>query len=138
MSEASFDHWAFFANAAQRMDAPLYATLARAIVDDDALRALAGKHRPGQPPPNLLFAAVHYLLLRGADHPLRAFYATLNGGIAGSGDPLPAFVIFAKFIAMKFWRWSQRALPTPTRLAVPPFCMPGFANWPNMRRHHST
>lgn len=96
MSEASFDHWAFFANAAQRMDAPLYATLARAIVDDDALRALAGKHRPGQPPPNLLFAAVHYLLLRGADHPLRAFYATLNGGIAGSGDPLPAFRDFCK------------------------------------------
>jgi hypothetical protein len=46
--------------------------------------------RPGQPPANLLFGAVHFLLLRGAGHPLRAHYRTLNAGGA-SGDPFPLF-----------------------------------------------
>jgi hypothetical protein len=41
-----------------------------------------------------LFAAVHFLLLRGADHPLRQFYATLGG--TAKGDPFPAFDDFVK------------------------------------------
>lgn len=33
--------------------------------------------REGQPIPNLLFGAVHYLLLNGADHPLKEFYPSI-------------------------------------------------------------
>jgi len=53
------------------------------------LTALAARAQPGQPHANLLFAAVHFLLLRGAGHPLRNFYATLGG--MERGDAFPAF-----------------------------------------------
>jgi hypothetical protein len=76
---------------------PLYERLALAVADDDELLALASHAPPGQPYPNMLLAAVHYLLLRGARHPLRRLYPSLEpaGGVrepaAGSEDPFPAF-----------------------------------------------
>jgi hypothetical protein len=58
---------------------------------------MASQVRTGQPPANILFAAVHFLLLRGAEHPLRRHYANLNGGkrIAGE-DPFPLFADFCE------------------------------------------
>lgn len=53
---------------------PLYEVFALTVAEDDDLLDLASHCRVGQPPANLLFAAVHDLLLRGADHPLREFY----------------------------------------------------------------
>jgi hypothetical protein len=73
------DYWRDFATDARRLGSPLYAELALAIDGDEALKALTRDRRPGQPPANLLLAAVHYLLLRGAEHPLRSYYATLGG-----------------------------------------------------------
>lgn len=62
--------------------APLYEALSRFVSLDQDLLEIASKSRKGQPAPNLLFGAVHYLLLKGAQHPLRKFY------LAGdSGDP---------------------------------------------------
>lgn len=66
------------------MGSPFYAQLSLGIDGDEDIKALAARVRPGQPAPNVLLAAVHYLLLRGADHPLRNFYATL-GGAGGEG-----------------------------------------------------
>ncbi len=89
MDKEPFDYWTFFAAEARRAGAPLYEHLSLGVGGDEALRAFADGARPGQPPANILFAAVHFLLLRGAMHPLRRFYANL-GGTSG-GDPFPAF-----------------------------------------------
>jgi hypothetical protein len=93
MSEQkSFDYWDFFADECRRSGAPLYEKLSRSIGGDTELREFASRVRKGQPPANILFAAVHYLLLRGAEHPLKRFYANLNGGKATEGeDPFPDF-----------------------------------------------
>jgi hypothetical protein len=68
---ARFRH---FAEQECQDSSPLYAVLALTVAQDSGLLELAGKCQAGQPPPNLLFAAVHDLLLRGHDHPLRGFY----------------------------------------------------------------
>lgn len=87
------DYWAYFVGEAERLNSPLYARLARGIGSDQELRALAESARPGQPPANMILGAVHFLLLRGAQHPLRTFYPNLNETVA-DGDPFPAFQDF--------------------------------------------
>ncbi|MEH7884348.1 DUF2332 domain-containing protein [Bacillus sp. JJ1609] len=56
---------------------PLYEFLAMKIAEDEEVLGLALKAREGQPIPNLLFGAVHYLLLKGNEHELREFYPSL-------------------------------------------------------------
>ena len=70
---------AFSGFASQCGSSPLYALLARCISQDAEVLELATKTVEGQPPPNLLLGAVHYLLLGGADHPLRAYYPSCGG-----------------------------------------------------------
>ena len=72
----------------------LYGRLARAVATDRELLSLAAHAAPGQPAPNLFLAAVHHLLLGGADHPLRRFYPSVGGH--GRGDPAPAFRDFCR------------------------------------------
>lgn len=88
------DFWRDWARDAARQGSPLYAALALAIDGHAGLKALTEGRRPGQPAPNLLLAAVHFLLLRGAQHPLRKLYPTLGG--AWSGEPL--LPLFADFV----------------------------------------
>ena len=64
---------------AMELASPLYAELAYAVSESPELLALAAHARPGQPPPNMLFGAVQYLLLRGAAHPLAAHYPIVSG-----------------------------------------------------------
>jgi hypothetical protein len=90
------DYWRDFAEDARRQGSPLYAQLAIAINGDESLKALTANRRPGQPPANLLLAAVHYLLLKGAVHPLRDCYATL-GGTASTEN---VFALFQDFVAI--------------------------------------
>lgn len=71
---------------------PLYARLGPVVAADDRLLALAAHAREGQLPPNLLFAAVHYLLLGDPAHELAAWYPSLGG--TADGDPGPAFTAF--------------------------------------------
>lgn len=71
----------------------LYERLAEGIAQDDTLIALATHIRRGQPAPNLLLAAVHYLLLGGVAHPLPAWYPDLSAG-PPEGDPFPHFRAF--------------------------------------------
>src|SRR6266516_960042 len=70
-------------------EAPLYRRLAGGIAGDPTLLALAAHGQAG-PKPNLLLAAVHYLLLQGAEHPVRAFYPSAGEYAAPPGDPYPA------------------------------------------------
>lgn len=91
------DYWRTFADiAALDDDCPLYALLARRVAEDDALKALAALAKPGQPAANLLFAATHALLLAGDDHPLRAWYPHLSGGLAPP-DSAAAWAAFVDF-----------------------------------------
>src|SRR5262245_35541342 len=77
--------------------APLSDRLARGIACDPELLTLAAHTRSGQPGPILLLAAVHYLLLCGADHALGAFYPSVASLAAvPPGDPMPAFRAFCR------------------------------------------
>jgi hypothetical protein len=87
------DHWKDFASDARRMGSPLYGTLAEAIDGDEELKALSAASRKGQPPANLLLAAVHFLLLRGTVHPLRDYYPSLGGKRQGA----EVFSLFRSF-----------------------------------------
>src|SRR5262245_40224173 len=84
------EYWDFFIADCVRLGAPLYAILSEHVRRDPERCALAGLAQPTQPPANMLFGAVHYLLLRGAAHPLRSHYRTLNQGPA-EGHPFPLF-----------------------------------------------
>lgn len=55
----------------------LYEHLSLKISEDEELIALASHAQPGQPVPNLLLGAVHYLLLKGNDHILKKYYGSL-------------------------------------------------------------
>ena len=88
-------YWDFFAREAKLANAPLYVRLSEGVGGDEALQELAGHVRAGQPFANILFASVHFLLLRGARHPLRKHYPSLNEGPAPLGeDPFPLFADF--------------------------------------------
>jgi hypothetical protein len=77
-----------------QVESPMYAELSYGISQDPELVELAAHTRLGQPPPNMLFAAVHFLLLSGVDHPLAAHYPA----ISGEPRPLvPAFPAFRDF-----------------------------------------
>ncbi len=64
------------------------------IKEDRELLAVASEARPGQPVPNLLFGAVHYLLLKGKKHELKEFYPGLS---KNARDPAQAFSHFKDF-----------------------------------------
>jgi hypothetical protein len=89
----SSDYWDFFIADCIRLNAPLYRRLSEGTRADAELCALAALARPGQPPANMLFGAVHYMLLRGADHALRQHYRTLSDATP-DGDPFPLFRAF--------------------------------------------
>ena len=92
MSDKPMDYWSFFARDAQRAGAVLYGRIIAGVGGDDDLKAMAALAKPGQPHANMILGAVNFLLLRGAQHPLQRFYATLGGDAdAGTEDPFPSF-----------------------------------------------
>jgi hypothetical protein len=92
--ETSAHYYRFFANEARRGGSPLYEQLALGIANNPALQLMAARRRKGQPPANLLLGAVHYLLLKGVDHPLKDYYPSV-GGTRPADDR--AFGLFAAF-----------------------------------------
>ena len=69
---------------------PLYATLAKGVAEDIDVLRIASSAR-GRPVPNLLFAAVHYLLMSGADGTLSSFYPSLTPDPRPNSDAYPHF-----------------------------------------------
>src|SRR6266568_644867 len=57
---------------------PLYLNLAMRVAEDPDLLEVAAEAWEKNALPNLFFAAVHLLLLKGEHHQLAAFYASLN------------------------------------------------------------
>ncbi|WP_349409898.1 DUF2332 domain-containing protein [Pseudalkalibacillus sp. SCS-8] len=74
----------------------LYEYLAMNISEDDELLRLCTYAREGQPVPNLLFSAVHYLLLKGTEHPLRDYYPSIVAEPKPVEFSYPAFKDFCK------------------------------------------
>lgn len=75
---------------------PLYGVLARTVADDGDLLALAAHARPGQPPANMLLAAVRLLLRDEPCDRLAAFYPDLTAQPApleGAGDAFRVFCL---------------------------------------------
>ncbi|HYF80495.1 MAG TPA: DUF2332 domain-containing protein [Symbiobacteriaceae bacterium] len=72
---------------------PLYRRLTAGVAADEAILRLA---QPGEagPKPNMLLAAVHYLLLKGLGGELADWYPSVSGRPVPSGDPYPAFRAF--------------------------------------------
>jgi hypothetical protein len=82
--------WAWFATHCQETS-PLYERISLAVSRDrDLLDRLRATPPSAHLPPALL-AAVHYLVLSGADHPLAAHYAG-----RAEGDPGPVFLDFCR------------------------------------------
>src|SRR5436190_18684490 len=97
MPDRPIDYWTFYSDDARRTGSELYARIAAGIGADEELKALAAHARKGQPHANMIMAAVHFLLLRGAQHGLRRFYPTLGGTASVSGeDPFPHFKDFVE------------------------------------------
>ncbi len=84
-----------FAEAECKDSSPLYYALSHAIAQDEGILEVASQASPGQPVPNLLFAAVHYLLAANTTDPLCAFYSTWAPHPA---EPAKAFPAFKRFI----------------------------------------
>jgi hypothetical protein len=72
----------------------LYERLSLEIAGDDKLLQMAAHCRAGQPEPNLFFGAVHYLLLKGYNHELKAYYASI---VNDPCEPVTAFPDFRRF-----------------------------------------
>lgn len=112
---------------------PLYETLSRGIADDPEVLAIAAKRRAGQPAPNLLFAAVHALLIEEPSHPLASFYPDLAAGGSPSGDPYPAFRSFcadrkSRIVEMISVRRVQTNVVRRSALLLPAF-LRAIGNW---------
>ena len=71
--------------------APLYAHLSSHIACDRGLLAIARHAGPGQSQPDLMLAAVHYLLAGRPGSALTRFYATLEPDPAQPGGAFPHF-----------------------------------------------
>jgi hypothetical protein len=74
-----------------RAASPLYASISERAAEDGRLPQLILSAPPTQRNPALLFATVHHLLLKGAQHPLAAFYPSVRDGTS-DGDPFIAFM----------------------------------------------
>jgi hypothetical protein len=88
----AFEHWGKF--DAPSVGSPLYAELGFGVARDPELLRLAAETRPNQPAPNMLFAAVQYLLLGGEQDELREHYPILCGDAGPQGRMFPRFRAF--------------------------------------------
>jgi hypothetical protein len=79
--------WIWFADNVGRDYSPIYDRVSRAVAESDEVLALLDSAPPRSHQPNVLLAAVHYLLLGGLDHPLAAVYAGTS-----DADPGPLFI----------------------------------------------
>jgi hypothetical protein len=79
-----------FSAAAGRDGARLYQRISLGVADDPELLDLAAVSPPEQRRPNLLLAAVHFLLLGGDDHPLGDRYPTVGSLRSASWPARPS------------------------------------------------
>lgn len=83
-----------FAEKECRGSSDLYEHLSSRISEDEEILELSGYAREGQPVPNLLLGAVHYLLLKGYQHSLKEYYPSM---VSRPKDYQEAFLPFKDF-----------------------------------------
>jgi hypothetical protein len=92
-----------FAAGARQDGATRYAQICDGAASDEDLLGLVAHAPPDQRRPNILLAAVHFLLLTGADDPLAAWYPTvllwrgMDPGTARTAESSELFPAFASF-----------------------------------------
>jgi hypothetical protein len=91
------EQFRLFAQGAARDGATTYDSICRGIADDRDILALIGEAPLAQRRPNLLLAAVHFLLLGGAAHPLAAHYDTVRSVDATTAVADPRADVVADF-----------------------------------------
>lgn len=83
-----------YGNPDRENGSPLYAQLCPAIAADPAVLSLITEADRNQQVSNLLFAAVHFLLLSGIEHPLADFYPSLSASPLPKEEAYPFFRAF--------------------------------------------
>jgi len=73
---------------------PFYEFLVSEILQDEEILRLSMNTRKGQPIANMLLGAVHYILLRGVDHPLALYYPSISDRPKPKEDMYPHFIDF--------------------------------------------
>src|SRR5262249_43490950 len=81
--------WTYFADTSCGAYSPLYPRICRAVAANEPVLELIEEAPPTSHLPTVLLAAVHYLLLAGAEHPLGSVYDGTS-----DADPGPLFVDF--------------------------------------------
>jgi hypothetical protein len=76
----------------KQIESPLYERFSFGVADDSEMLRLAAARIQGQPPPNVLYAAVQYLLLQGVEHRLSDYYPALtDSALPPTDDAYDAF-----------------------------------------------
>jgi hypothetical protein len=81
------DQFRHFADSTERDGATTYTAICRGVAEDAGVLALLGAAPLAQRRPNILLAAVHFLLLGGAPHDLAAHYDTVPSDPAATAPP---------------------------------------------------
>jgi hypothetical protein len=120
----AFEHWGKV--DAPSVGSPLYAELGQGVSRDPELLRLAAETRPYQPAPNMLFAAVQYLLLGGVRHELREHYPILAKGPGARGSAFPKFRDFCvahrdAIVPLLKTRLTQTCVPRRCVCLLPAF-----------------
>ena len=111
---------------------PLYHALSLGVLNDPDMLRLAASCPPSQPSANLLFGAVHYLLLGGVQHPLRDFYPDVVASEEAPRPPRRPIHCF-KILSGITPRQSDGSLPPawskPTSSAARPVFCRSLLSW---------
>ena len=118
---------AFARLEAPQINSAMYTELSYGVSLDAELIELAAQTRVGQPPPNMLFAAVQYLLLSGVEHELVEHYPAISGKPRPLSPAFPAFRDFCLQHRDDIIRLEQTRL-TQTNVVLRSACLlPAFA-----------
>jgi hypothetical protein len=118
-----FEHFA----GTSEGESPLYSSLSRAIAGDGELLALTMEMLDRQPPPNVLFAAVHFLILRGADHELSSYFASAGGSRQPDGLETEALRDFCDQYREQLLPLLRRGRVQTNEVRRATFLVPAFA-----------
>jgi hypothetical protein len=120
------DYWTVFAREAKRGHSPLYERFAAGIGETPSLQAMAARVKKGQPPANILLGSVHYLLLRGEQHPLADYYPSVRPNGRPSGDPFPLFKDFCATFEQKLLPLIETRVTNTNEVARSSTLYPAF------------
>lgn len=115
-----------FAERECKETSPLYYSLSHSIAQDNDVLEIAGQAQEGQPVPNLLLAAVHYLMISGVSHPLDQFYTSCSAEEKRSSDAWPEFKDFVHSHRQKIVSLLQSRFVQTNEVRRCAFLFPAF------------